>query len=163
MVKLIIHFYSWSDFVVAWIFDFHIITETKIIHEPPRRISVLLPYSKVRFTDYLFPGEENLSTLPAREQLDINNIDDDRKLYEPLEVETGKICSSCEREFLERILANNLLILDAAEFYNVDSPTSLVTESSETRKSYLHYVYSLGVIILVLIIAIIFQYFSSKR
>ncbi|KAK7588240.1 hypothetical protein V9T40_005485 [Parthenolecanium corni] len=114
--------------------------ETKIIHEPPRRISVLLPYSKVRFTDYLFPGEENLSTLPAREQLDINNIDDDRKLYEPLEVET-----------------------DAAEFYNVDSPTSLVTESSETRKSYLHYVYSLGVIILVLMIAIIFQYFSSKR
>lgn len=106
-----------------------------------------------------------MSTLPAREQLDINNIDDDGKLYEPLEVETGKVlvCSTCESELFEKISEHNFVILDAAEFYNVDSPASLVTESSETRKSYLHYIYSLGVIVLVLIIAIIFQYFSNKR
>ena len=61
----------------------------KIIHEPPRRISVRLPYSEVRFTDYLFPGEDNMSSLPAKEQLDLRNVVDETSWYETLEMETG--------------------------------------------------------------------------
>lgn len=63
--------------------------EMKIIHEPPRRISVRLPYSKVRFTDYLFPGEDNMSSLPAREQLDLRDVVDEKSYFEALEMESG--------------------------------------------------------------------------
>lgn len=45
----------------------------------------------MRFTDYLFPGEDSLSTLPAKEQLDLQTRDDEQILYESLEVETGNL------------------------------------------------------------------------
>lgn len=81
-------FNRWLDFRVIFLIT---LLESKIIHEPPRRVSVYLPHTKVRFTDYLFPGEDGLSTLPAREQLDIQTCDDQQILYESLEVETGKV------------------------------------------------------------------------
>lgn len=28
-----------------------------VVHEPPRRVLIPLPYSKVALSDYLFPGE----------------------------------------------------------------------------------------------------------
>lgn len=32
-----------------------------------------------------------MSTLPAKEQLDIRDVDDEQLLYEPLEIETGSL------------------------------------------------------------------------
>ncbi|XP_065201574.1 protein odr-4 homolog [Planococcus citri] len=110
--------------------------ESKIIHEPPRRVSVYLPHSKVRFTDYLFPGEDTLGTLPAKEQLDIPASNDQQILYESLEVET-----------------------DAAEFYNGDSVINAISQTTEVKKNHLQYILSFGIIfsIIIVVIAILYQ------
>uniref|UniRef100_A0A1B6CVJ3 Protein odr-4 homolog n=1 Tax=Clastoptera arizonana TaxID=38151 RepID=A0A1B6CVJ3_9HEMI len=43
--------------------------EVMVVHEPPRRILIPLPHSKVAFTDYLFPGESSSEALIFLQEL----------------------------------------------------------------------------------------------
>lgn len=46
--------------------------ENIVLHEPPRRVLVELPGSKVTFSDYLFPGEKpKESVILFKELLDL--------------------------------------------------------------------------------------------
>ncbi|RZF41642.1 hypothetical protein LSTR_LSTR008077 [Laodelphax striatellus] len=43
--------------------------ELVVLHEPPRRVLIPLPYCKVAFSDYLFPGEDASETLDSLQLL----------------------------------------------------------------------------------------------
>lgn len=56
-----------------------LVSDTNSVHEPPRRVLVSLPASKITLSDYLFPGEgPQEAQISLQEMLDItvNEVDD---------------------------------------------------------------------------------------
>lgn len=43
--------------------------EIMVVHEPPRRVLIPLPHSRVAFSDYLFPGEGPSEALASIQEL----------------------------------------------------------------------------------------------
>ena len=68
---------------------FFFFTETSSIHEPPRRVSVLLPESVLAFNDYLFPGEGADEVIFSfKEMLDVDI--DENNVENEIEILGGK-------------------------------------------------------------------------
>lgn len=65
-----------------------IITERLTLHEPPRRVLVALPDSRVTLSDYLFPGEgPSESLMSLQELLDLRV--EECEVQTDLEVQAG--------------------------------------------------------------------------
>lgn len=63
--------------------------EKSSVHEPPRRVLVPLPSSKITLSDYLFPGEGPSEALISLEELlDLKVTEDD--VIKDLEVQAGE-------------------------------------------------------------------------
>ncbi|KAF7991544.1 hypothetical protein HCN44_008915 [Aphidius gifuensis] len=107
------------------------------LHEPPRRVLVALPHSKITLSDYLFPGEGHQEALISLQEL----LD--------LKVEE----SSVQKEFE--------LQVDPSEFYCQNELSSKPSEHAKYQDNSMYIVYGtgLGIAISLLILAIIIQYF----
>lgn len=58
------------------------------VHEPPRRVSVLLPDSSIALNDYLFPGEGVVEVVSSfKEMLDVDISE--ANLEKEIEVQGG--------------------------------------------------------------------------
>lgn len=51
-----------------YVYIYHFV-EKITLHEPPRRVLIALPESKVTFSDYLFPGEGPQEALISSQEL----------------------------------------------------------------------------------------------
>ncbi|XP_015509510.2 protein odr-4 homolog [Neodiprion lecontei] len=108
--------------------------ENVTLHEPPRRVLVALPQSRVTLSDYLFPGEGPQEALVSLQEL--------------LDLEMQE--SSVQKE-LE-------LQADPSEFYyqnTVDAVASDSNEDSSQDQQFVVYMTGLSVAILVLVAAIV--------
>ncbi|XP_017876659.1 protein odr-4 homolog [Ceratina calcarata] len=108
--------------------------ENITLHEPPRRVLIALPDSKVTLSDYLFPGEGPQEALLSLQEL----LD--------LEVQESNVQKDIE------------LQADPGEFYaqnEIDvKAVNLGTDTSENRQMKV-YIAGLGIAILIVILAII--------
>lgn len=69
-------------------FVYFIIIEHLTLHEPPRRVLVSLPGSRVTLSDYLFPGEgPSEALISLQELLDLEVEESD--VQKDLEVQAG--------------------------------------------------------------------------
>ncbi|XP_034939965.1 protein odr-4 homolog [Chelonus insularis] len=106
------------------------------LHEPPRRVLVALPKSKITLSDYLFPGEGPQEALISLQEL--------------LDLEVQE--SSVQKEFE--------LQADPSEFY---CQNDIITEPTEQKKlkennKLFLYISGIGVAIIIVIIAILIRY-----
>ena len=106
------------------------------LHEPPRRVLIALPESKVTLSDYLFPGEGPQEALLSLQEL----LD--------LEVQESNVQKDIEFE------------ADPTEFYSqnkIDVKTvDLNTDSSGNYETKI-YIASFSIAVLIVILAIIIQ------
>ncbi|XP_076281305.1 protein odr-4 homolog [Lasioglossum baleicum] len=111
--------------------------ENVTLHEPPRRVLIALPESKVTLSDYLFPGEGPLEALLSLQEL--------------LDLEVHESC----------VLKDIELQADPMEFYSqsdVNIKTDFGKDSCDSQQNRI-YIAGISIAVIILVIAFLIQKF----
>ncbi|XP_075233197.1 protein odr-4 homolog [Lycorma delicatula] len=113
-----------------------------VLHEPPRRVLIPLPYSKVALCDYLFPGEGASESLIALQELLGLNLSE----------------SAVQKDFEGQ--------MDPSQLYELtNNPETTIEERSQSGLMTSSYVLIGGIVVavIVLLASILIQYTMSSK